>query len=727
VIVNDANQRPRVIEAACYALALAALLSSLFVIIWAQVGVTPESNINRIDACVSFERLGESWASIGEGLPQFFARTNTWLALGLWGLWLLSILGWGGIGQRFLFSGFTFLETGLFRFGAGVIWSGLLIATLGVCGMFSYMSLGGILSVGVALLLIEVARLKHHRPQIQLKFSLRSVTAFIVALSCLLLFFSSLLYAMTPPMQSDGMRYHLGAIQEYLARGRIAYLPRNAFSNFPFLAEMHFAFGVVAGVPEVSQLIHFSFYLATGLMVAAVSRWLLKSCCFGSEVAGRASTLMWIPAFLYWACPANAIVAAWPFIDQAVNFYWLAAVLAWLATRQARNRAPFVLMGTMLGGALGTKYTSLAFATILIFLAAYDIITTPVAVDEKSSFERLKRLCLAAGVAGITGCFWFVKNIVFTGNPFYPLAGRLFGYGEFGPENAALYAAKMAEKGVPKTFAHLFLSPLSATFQWTLFEHHFLGSIVLICALSAVVMLMASAYLQKEAAKMVRLLFILIVAVWALWFFTYQSNRMLGSFIALAAPFAALSLCCPFTHGGTKTVFAAACLAAGVHGAIYVVHYEGGVHRPPLPAYVSGTLTRDSYLAESLNYYRAFAELSGVVQTGEKVLLIGEHRIFYARFRGEWSDWFDTPAILDYIRRFSVTTAPQLLDVLRNDNVRWVLVNDAELAPQFERYWRPRFRDAEWQIYERFMEKLGAPWKRVKPGVSLYKLSEKPT
>jgi hypothetical protein len=69
------------------------------------------------------------------------------------------------------------------------------------------------------------------------------------------------MYALTPPIQSDGLRYHLGAPQEYLKHGKIAHLPLNAFSNFPFLPEMHFLLALAAGVPETAQLMHLTAFI----------------------------------------------------------------------------------------------------------------------------------------------------------------------------------------------------------------------------------------------------------------------------------------------------------------------------------------------------------------------------------------------------------------------------------------------------------------------------------
>ncbi|MCX7046758.1 MAG: hypothetical protein NTX50_14890, partial [Candidatus Sumerlaeota bacterium] len=89
--------------------------------------------------------------------------------------------------------------------------------------------------------------------------------------SALLIAFG-LLYALTPPIQSDGLRYHLAAPQEYLKARRIGYLPYSAFSNFPFLIEMLFTLALAAGSDLAAKGIHWLL-----LVVSVLWIWLLTA------------------------------------------------------------------------------------------------------------------------------------------------------------------------------------------------------------------------------------------------------------------------------------------------------------------------------------------------------------------------------------------------------------------------------------------------------------------
>ena len=89
--------------------------------------------------------------------------------------------------------------------------------------------------------------------------------------------FLALLYALTPEVQSDAVRYHLAAPQEWLKAGRLSYLPYNAFSNFPSNIEMLFLFGLGLAGDLLAKGFHFLFLPLTTGAVALITHEILGS------------------------------------------------------------------------------------------------------------------------------------------------------------------------------------------------------------------------------------------------------------------------------------------------------------------------------------------------------------------------------------------------------------------------------------------------------------------
>lgn len=698
---------------------IGALGTAALVWLWTQwLGSFPPAD--QFDAHISWSHLGHGILGLISSVPLMILNVSLWHGSGLFLLWLTAVFGWGSCVRRLWGDTLRRDEGLLMEFGAGILILGLLITLLGLCGAFRRLSFDALLVIGWGSVITQILSSRRRLISFkQLPSDFRGTIYYFTILLVSLYLIIGALYALTPPMQSDGMRYHLAAIQEWLRRGRICYLPLNAFSNFPFLGEMHFVYGVAYGAPEVAQLIHYAFFVACGLVLRALARRILVEHGLRWSSTTQGSLLAWLPAWLYWTTPANAIVAAWPFIDQAVNFYWVLAAFAAILAADSMRRRSFVLLGFFLGACLSAKYTSIGFAALLLFALLLSVIMKP-RCSATTVGEWMRGTLIAMNVTLLVSAIWYVKNWYFTGNPLYPLAGSIFGYGEFGSENTALYARKMAEKGVAKNFINLVLSPLHVTFHWTRFEHHFLDGHALIAPLLAMGAVVACR--RPRIRGLLLLPLILGAGIWAMWFASYQSNRMLGGALAFFMAIAPLGLAHVARSGVLWRAGVLGVLLSCVHGACYVLQYETVIHRPSIIHYLSGKTSRDEYLAEALNYYRAFRWLEQHAAPDAKVLLIGEHRAFYAKFEPVGSDWYDTPAVLAIIRSLPEKSLDGLVSALRQRGITWVLVNDAELAPQFASYWRPRFRDDEWSLIQQFLD--SPPWQKyhIAPGVTVFSL-----
>src|SRR5690606_12669016 len=110
------------------------------------------------------------------------------------------------------------------------------------------------------------------------------ITFFQIVIAALC--FVAFVYALAPATQSDGIRYHLGALSEWSKAGRISFLPHLSFASFPFLVEMHFlpGFGlfsdpIPAGV--FAKVTHWCLLVWSLRALAALTRHFTR--CWSTE------------------------------------------------------------------------------------------------------------------------------------------------------------------------------------------------------------------------------------------------------------------------------------------------------------------------------------------------------------------------------------------------------------------------------------------------------------
>ncbi|HEY3783324.1 MAG TPA: hypothetical protein VGL56_19765 [Fimbriimonadaceae bacterium] len=102
------------------------------------------------------------------------------------------------------------------------------------------------------------------------------------------------------------------------------------------------------------------------------------------------------------------------------------------------------LAGLLLGFAAGSKYTGLqVFIAVGVVFGGYLII--------KAKGRGLGQLAAALALATAIGCPWYIKNILWTGNPVYPFFYKQFGGTNWSQFNADIYSEEQNTFGVPRT------------------------------------------------------------------------------------------------------------------------------------------------------------------------------------------------------------------------------------------------------------------------------------
>ncbi len=217
-----------------------------------------------------------------------------------------------------------------------------------------------------------------------------------------------------PPYDWDGLYYHLPAIHEWATTGRVCFvdfMPNVPFVNFPMAVELNTFFA--------------HHLLGTSRLVNACNLWYWPLAFFALAVIAKR-----LGARGVWPWVAGALIAGAPvFVSQSVSCYidpgFAAAVMGAIAAALVfvfdggRSRAwNAVLLGLLIGLALGAKGTGLPFAAVILVVIL-------AAVARVHGFGRWKpwllRITLVIPAILVVGGYWYIRNTAHTGNPIFPI------------------------------------------------------------------------------------------------------------------------------------------------------------------------------------------------------------------------------------------------------------------------------------------------------------------
>jgi len=506
------------------------------------------------------------------------------------------------------------------------------------------------------------------------------------------------LYALAPANESDGMRYHLGALSEWMKAGRIVFLPHLSFAQFPFLVEMLWLPGVAMAPGPIeagifAKAVHWGFFVASLDALGALFRQLAPVRLGSAEIDEGAR----VAQLLYASTPSTLILAGWSFIDHGLVFFFLMLMLATAKAIERAEAGHFAWAGVMAGGLIGTKYTMLIPAGLAVVAVGLLPQGIPLGV-------RIRGGLLTGLLCGAVALPWFAKNMLQTGNPVYPIAGAFLPTPGWSAEASELLARQMDTKGRDSQTGLRYAAwelPWRLVVNWKEFEGQFLGLMPLLAIAASI----ALAGLGGRPSRAAILLAGQGIAFALLWWVTYQSARMLLPLAALGALAVGALVMRAGEHSPALWTARAAVALHMIAGLAFAIHWmvlaQPGV---PLTA-VLGLQRRETYLARTLNYYafaqeinqRAGLELGGA-------LLLGEHRPYYFEGPILFSDWFNPPLIGQLFEEYETDEA--LFAGLKARGIEFIYLNGAELRLYYTTAFAPRLGAVKAARFEALVEHL---------------------
>lgn len=535
----------------------------------------------------------------------------------------------------------------------------------------------------------------------------------------------------------DVLEYHFGAPREYYDAGRIAFLPHNIYSNFPFNVEMVYLLTfVLRGGPHRAAIAAQVLNVLLGIWAVAAA-WLAGRTIsrLGGHVAGLLTA----------TCPWLAWLCGVAYVENGLLMFAGLAFAAFVTairsgTVPGKPARWMVAAGLAAGLACGCKYTAIPMVAAPLMAAAIVI-----GIQRKSWL-----IPIAFGVAAaVSFAPWLIKNAVYTGNPVFPLARSVF------PERPDVWtpdgAARWHEGHLPDPDHRSVSGRLSAISDEVIHRGRF--GWVLYAAVAASAAWLIQRWISRRGPVERRANHTYLLAAWCVicglgvWLFaTHLQDRFLIPILVPAVLLVALALdALParFQTGTTMLLLVGLCAGGLYRTYDFFDDDRDPVHDRVIPGpltFAKNAIGEDGsfeplLLSEAIRSgdYPGFEHLRHVIdctERGGRVLMIGDARCFYLNDRVDYCVVFNRNPLEAAARRYRPR---RVIEWLRERGYTYVYVDWAEMNRLRKKsrygFWEPideafigRLVDAGLQPIEHFRSGSN----NTRPRATLFRIPEKP-
>jgi hypothetical protein len=471
--------------------------------------------------------------------------------------------------------------------------------------------------------------------------------------------------ALTPTLFPDTLRYHFGLTHLFESIGRIVHLSDFAEGNLSSNWQMIYLPQLLLSCEITAQVFNWMVLPLTALAVALA--------------AGTAAGI--VAALALVSTPFLLEASSLGNNDLGVTFF---AACMWLALLHEKLRARFLLAGVFAGFAIGTKYPA-AIVALSVFISLLLIV-------QGSLQDRAKRAFLFALGVFVGYLPWFVRNSVWTGDPFYPILSAWLPWCE--PDGAAVlqqYAQEMARYGVQTPWwDRIFLGAWRVTVADPKFFESDVG-ILFWAALPFVLWWSIS----KSRDPILSLITFVTLFAGIIWIMGSQVTRFLGPCIPGGAIATALvwerlrQQWNSFSKLGIPVLLLLLLLNIW-QGITSIAGFSN-----PYEFLLQG-MTREQYLGRYSEAYRIAKWVGQGDRVHSTVLLVGEQSVFLFQNPIRISGPFDAKWIVEQVK--TAPSAKELKTALVQSGIHYLCVNEKNIQGLDHRFgymrWTPEVQKA---------------------------------
>jgi 4-amino-4-deoxy-L-arabinose transferase-like glycosyltransferase len=464
---------------------------------------------------------------------------------------------------------------------------------------------------------------------------------------------AALVEALAPATTPDALSYHLRIPYDYVEAGGIIYSPFQPY-NMPHLIQMLITVPFLFGAGDVGA--HLLYFVFCVIFVAALFR--LARECFDRKTTLLAVLLIIsTPMFTYIKVSGRVEVGL-----TAVIFLSLWALIKGVNEDEKYRYRWLIASGFFMGVSAGIKYYGLFSGACACFLI--------VIISLRQAGGKLAIRSSMYFLAGLLvfGLPFYIKNIIMTGNPFYPALFELLGGRDWSGAMAQLTKSYFEAYKYPagKGVTDLLLSPWRLTMDGERFIAGRTGYGFIYLALFPLLFVGVLLGIKRTGwrallptSSVCSVLVWFGILFWVLWFFmAFQRGRHLmpvfGILSILTAGAATTALMRPIKESGDKFFKYAvgAILGSGLFLQLLIAGFFTATYIPV----AFGLEKRDVFLARIHPMWADYQAVDQILPQNAKVLhLFGDAQYYLKReqfypspyFQGS-VDWARIPDVSAY-------------------------------------------------------------------------------
>jgi len=261
-----------------------------------------------------------------------------------------------------------------------------------------------------------------------------------------------------PPFAQDDFTYHLVFPAEWAQSGtlnmRSVPFGNHSPTYYPMNTELFWVWLLI----PFRQLFHINAAQSVFFVFSVVASYEIFRHCHASR---RASL---VAASLFGLCPVVVAELAKAYVDVAFGCFFLVALAAVLAFGRAPSAAKAFQIAAAVGLFAGTKIPGVVFTLLVLApLTAVVLVWTwrRTGPSSRPGAGRIAAVLAGSGILFIAaGGWWYVRNLLLTGNPVFPLNVKVLG--------ATLFEGAYNRTALPEshvsTLLDLYLLPFLALF-----------------------------------------------------------------------------------------------------------------------------------------------------------------------------------------------------------------------------------------------------------------------